>query len=273
MKHTWYGVVLGLGAAAAVAVQGMAVYAAVGVRGSAGIGVTAAADSAGANVNLNGNVSGSSSSSVSSSAAQGSMGANANIDVPAGVGLQAAVQSGTVSASSAAAVVNLQGNAASLIQATSDLQAYDDLVVKARPAVRNIAINNDGTVAISYVQPAKFLGLFPASLTGEIDVNASGAAAVRLPWYAFLYAAGTANVQSEVQTAVAQSGTVSAGTQAQGSAVASMGADASANLRNQARIVNAVTAALQAQADANASTSAGMGVQSTAQGSSSVTSE
>jgi hypothetical protein len=197
----------------------------------------------GANVNSAvtgtvGNVTGSANGNTNANAtATGSV----NTNVSVGVGLQAELNSGTVTTSSDDAVVNLQGGTALLIESTSDLQAYGNLVVAARPVVKNVSMKSDDSVVIQYSQPAKFLWIFPTTLTGEVDVDATGNAMVHLPWYAFLYSADTASVQSTATAAVSQSG-----------ANFNDQANTTADLQDKARIVNAVSAALQAQADATA---------------------
>jgi hypothetical protein len=180
------------------------------------------------------------SGATSSAQDQGSF----NVNVGNG-GLSAQVQAGAVDSSSASAIVDLNGNSNALIQSTSDLMTYDALVISNRPAVRSINVHDDGSVVVGYSQPAKFLGIFSTSITGNVDVDAQGNTTVHLPWWAFLYAKNTTDVKTSVSAAVQQSG-VNFGAQA----------DATANAQNSARLINAVTTAIQAQASANATASA-----------------
>lgn len=167
--------------------------------------------------------------------------------VSTGIGLQAEVQSGALATSTDSAVVNLQGNALGLIQTNDDLATYDTLVVGARPAVKNINVNDDGSMEIAYVQPAKFLGIFPASITGDVNIDANGTVTVSTPWYGFLYTKDTTPVQASVAAAVQQSGVAA---DAQGST------DMQAQLQDRAMLVNAITAAIQVEASASATTAA-----------------
>lgn len=178
----------------------------------------------------------------SSGTASGSM----NVDLGNG-GLQAQVNAGTVNASSGDAIVSLQGNSVGLIQTDADLTAYNDLVVKSRPAVSSVNVQSDNSIDIGYAQPAKFLGIFSTSLSGDVHVDAQGNATVRMPWYSFLYSKDTSGVQTSVVTSIQQSG-VQFGVQAQ--------VNATTAAQNNARVINAATAAIQAQAQASATTSA-----------------
>lgn len=46
----------------------------------------------------------------------------------------------------------------------------------------------DTNTEVAYAMPAKFLGLFNASLTARVNVDASGKVKVKYPWFGFLYA-------------------------------------------------------------------------------------
>jgi hypothetical protein len=182
--------------------------------------------------------------------------------------LRLAIASGTLTSSSVRDIVDLHGNALGLIKNSADLDAYDNLVVAARPAVRHIAITSDNAAAISYAQPAKFLGLFSATIPAQLDVNASGTTEVHLPWYAFLYATTAANVRSAVANVVAHIGSDTA-VQAQASASSTAGSSVAADattttsvaIQHLAEVVNAVTAALQEDLSGGTSASASGTVQ------------
>lgn len=206
-----------------------------------------------ANVNVVGNViTGAQASSgvgaqvdaTTSAAEQNLLNANVNVGVngtnASGTnngGLQADVQSG--------AVVNLQSADTATIATNGDLTAYDGLVVKARPIVTGISQQNDGSVAITYAEPAKFLGIFPTTISNEVNVDANGNTTVHSPWWGFLYAKNDSAVQISAAAAVQQSG-VQFGAQT----------NATTTLQNQARVINAVSAAVQAQVSANGSVNA-----------------
>jgi hypothetical protein len=176
--------------------------------------------------------------------ASGSASGSMNMDLGNG-GLQAQIQAGIITQSSGEAMVGLQGNMVDMIQSNADLMAYNNLVVQARPAVTAVNVNSDNSVDVHYSQPAKFLGIFSTSLSGDVNVDAQGNTKVYLPWYAFLYSKDTTSVQTSAATAVAQSG-----------AQFNAQADATTMVQNQARVVNAVSAAIQAQVSASATATA-----------------
>ncbi|HUC31111.1 MAG TPA: hypothetical protein VMR99_00270 [Candidatus Paceibacterota bacterium] len=185
-------------------------------------------------------------SASTSAQSQGSSSGSVLVNVDIGSGLQNQIQAVAANTSSINAVVQLQGNTAGLIESDADLSAYNNLVIKDRPVITAINVHSDNSIAIDYSQPAKLFGIFPTSLSGEVDVDAQGNTTVHLPWYAIFYAKNTANVQTSVAAAVQQSG-------------ASFGAQANAGvqLQNTARVISAATAALQAQAQASVSANAG----------------
>jgi hypothetical protein len=168
------------------------------------------------------------------------------------VGLQAQVQAGTIATSSANSVIELQGNTANLIQADADLTAYDNLVMQARPAVTAINTNSDGSIDIGYSQPAKFLGIFPTSLSGDINIDAQGNATIRLPWWSFLYSKDTTGIQTTAATAAQTSG-----------ANFDDQAGTTTALQDQARVINAVSAAVQEEASTSANVNAAASATST----------
>lgn len=181
---------------------------------------------------LSGNIGGAASVSATSSA-------NVGVDV-------SPTTTGTGDASgSVSAAAELLVSEPIPIMSSADLATYNDIVMKARPAVAAINVDNtNNTIAIQYSQPAKLFGIFPATLSGNVTVDAEGNTSVSLPWWSIFYVKDAAAVQASAAAAVAQSG---ASFDAQ--------ADASTKLQNEARVIDAVTGALQAQAVAAASTS------------------
>lgn len=167
-----------------------------------------------------------------------------NLDASSTIGLAAQVQAGSTTTSSEDSIVSLQGNSIGMIQTNADLDAYNTLVIKSRPAVTSVNVDSTNNVDVYYSQPARFLGIFSTSLSGDVHVDAQGNTTVNMPWYAFLYAKDTTNVKTSVATAVTQSG-VQFGSHA----------DAATTIQNNARVINAVSAAVQAQAQASASAS------------------
>src|ERR1700722_1384000 len=131
--------------------------------------------------------------------------ASTSLEVQAGIGTGASASSGM----SGMAGMGMQGSlgvSIPAIQTNADLTSYNNAVIQSRPAVNAIDAQNDGSVAIHYSQPARFLGIFPASISGEVDVDAQGNTAVHLPWYAFLYSKDTTSVQTSAAAAVQESG-------------------------------------------------------------------
>ena len=170
-----------------------------------------------------------------------SVSANANGNVETSTNVATSAISGTASASASAAAEVLLNKPTS-IAATSDLATYDDLVIKARPVVSAINLQDNNNIAIQYSQPARLFGIFPSSISGQVVVDAKGNAAIEMPWWAIFYAKDTAGLQASIDGAVAQSGASFSGQ-----------ADAQVQLQNKARIIDAVTAALQAQVIASTS--------------------
>jgi hypothetical protein len=211
------------------------------LTGAGGVGVQAGT---GTQVQATGSFQGNASSGASA--------ALINIDVNAG--LQSQAQAISANTSSEDAVVQLQGNVINMIQTPADLDTYDHIVMKDRPVVVGINVNSDNSVAIKYAQPAKLFGIFPTSISSQVDVDTQGNATVHLPWWAFLYSKDTTGVQTSVATAVQQSRPL-----LNPSAQANTGVSATANttdqvsVQNTARMISAVTAALQAQAQVDAS--------------------
>lgn len=159
-------------------------------------------------------------------------GAATTTPATAAMGLSAQVQAGaTIDAASGAA----------LVQTSDDLATYNTLVIKARPAVTAINVQSDGSVVVGYSQPAKFLGLFSTSITGNVDVDAQGNATVHLPWWSVFYSKDTTGVQAAVSTAVQESGVNFAAQ-----------VDAMATAQNAAQVINAATSAIQAQTQVSA---------------------
>jgi hypothetical protein len=186
-----------------------------------------------------GDVMGQASMTASTSAQMQTMGMVSSTDT-----LSAQVSAGMPNTSSDSAIVSLQGNSLGMIQSSADLTTYDNMVIKARPVVSSVNINSDNSIDVTYAQPAKFLGIFSTSLSGNVHVDAQGSTTVHMPWYAFLYAKDTASVQASAATAVQQSG-----------AQFNAQADAMTMAQNHARVINAVSTAVQAQASANANAS------------------
>jgi hypothetical protein len=160
------------------------------------------------------------------------------------LGLQAQLQtmSGTMATSSEDSIVNLQGDTEAAIQSDADLAAYNNLVIQTRPAITAINTDSNNGVDITYAQPARFLGIFPTTISGQVNVDAQGNTTVSLPWWSFLYSKDTSGVQSAVTTAAQTS-----------NADLAVGASSMTSLQDSASMINAVTAAIQSEFQASGS--------------------
>lgn len=157
-----------------------------------------------------------------------------NVDV--GASLESQAQAVSNDTSSENAVVQLQGNTIGMIETQADLDAYNTLVVRSRPVVTGINVDSNNNVTIHYSQPAKLFGIFPATLSGQVDVDANGNTTIHLPWWGMFYSKNTANVQASVAAAVMN-----------------VQASGGTSLQTSARVIGAATEALQAQANVSAS--------------------
>lgn len=131
------------------------------------------------------------------------------------------------------------------VQSEQDLENFAKGVVAVDENVETVA-TSDSEVRVSYRVPAKFLGIFEASIPAQVLVRANAEAEervqVRFPWYKFLFSVEEETNESELQTAV------------ESRVSAAMNANANANaafaLNDQARISQEVSAALKAEVDA-----------------------
>jgi|GEM_PF-3352137 len=67
--------------------------------------------------------------------------------------------------------------------------------------IENVHISST-TVRTEYPTRARFLGVVPANVKAQVDVNADGTVSVTFPWYAFLFATNKGELQSQVQNSV-----------------------------------------------------------------------
>jgi hypothetical protein len=187
--------------------------------------------SAGLEVGTTGIAASGSASGTASSSNGLQLGLNAQ------AGLDSQIKGG-VSTEVKKAILELRSDAEAAIKSSADLDAYNQVVVEERPRIKTIEVGK-GVVAVQYIQQARLLGIFPSSVKGKVEVAENGEVAVKMPWWSFFYAKKTADVEAAVSAAVKTQGKLD------------LNGKAEAALRKQARLVNAVTAAVQASAEAS----------------------
>lgn len=77
--------------------------------------------------------------------------------------------------------------AAAQIRSGQELENFARGVLIADPNVTQVAVNSE-SVAISYREPAKFLGIIKSALTLTVSASSEGAVTAQFPWYRFLFA-------------------------------------------------------------------------------------
>lgn len=125
------------------------------------------------------------------------------------------------------------------VHTSADVSAYAKGIMRADAKVQDVTVASD-SVSVSYREPARFLWVFPASLTATATVGADGTVAVSYPWYSFLMSAPRAtDIETSIQAGVA----------------ANTGASANAGLSvsEQAQLLQSVASAF-ASANASAGT-------------------
>jgi hypothetical protein len=163
-----------------------------------------------------------------------------------------------LSSNGEAEVVDLKGNADLMIKSDDDLDAYNSLVVKTRPSVTSVSVDDD-SVSVKYKQPAKFLGVFSSHINATAKVVAGGKVTIILPWYSFLYVKDSSTVESKIETSLAAN---NGGAQVDLSSIGTKGATnvemnsstdgtASLKIRNNAHAVNLISTAIDASVTAN----------------------
>ena len=93
------------------------------------------------------------------------------------------------------------------VRSEQDLENFAKGVLVQDENVEDVAIGEEG-VQIRYRMPAKFLGIFNASLAVRTEVDAEGRVKVRFPWFGFLYAksVSAAELETEVSAALPEVG-------------------------------------------------------------------
>jgi hypothetical protein len=151
-------------------------------------------------------------------------------------------QGGSLTGASADTIVSLKGNSAGLIKNDDDLNAYADIVLQAKPAVRTVSVTSNG-VSVGYVQPGRLFGIFGINMNATAEVTPSGRVVIKLPWYSFLVAKNTSTVTNEVQTNI--NGDSSLNVSVIGNSGASSGSNASVTVQNQAKVLNILASSVQ----------------------------
>ncbi len=124
------------------------------------------------------------------------------------------------------------------VSTDDDLSAYAKSTIASDDNVERITAASD-SVAVSYREPARLFGFIPMHIPATADADASGAVRIHYPWYRFLVATNSADLQSSVESRVHAS--------LAGNAKVSGGFSAS----DRARVIAALHSALQAEADAS----------------------
>jgi hypothetical protein len=148
------------------------------------------------------------------------------------------------------AVLSLEAGAAEMIKAADDLNAYINLTLNARPAVKAVEVSN-GVVSVGYDQPARFLGIFKSGLSAKVSVDATGEVSMDLPWYSFLFSKNTKTVQTKVRANLA-----SAKSNGLEVSALSSGSDEKQRMQASAKTVNVVSSAVEESASADSDESA-----------------
>ena len=121
--------------------------------------------------------------------------ATASAQVSLKTDLNASVQGGRAdagaSANASATVRNLDarvnGEAMSQLHATTTAKAHaneNSALMATTTATTSANVDTGRPVKVT----ARFLGLFPAEITGKVTVDADGSAKIKYPWYRFLFA-------------------------------------------------------------------------------------
>jgi hypothetical protein len=161
-----------------------------------------------------------------------------NIDVTRGL----SSQNIEVSSGAKQAVLNLDGNSVTLIKSDEDLNTYETLVVKERPAVKTVEFQNGGTVRVTYNQPAKLFGVFKSDLGATVTVDDNGKVSVKLPWYSFLFSKKNfKNIKNNIQTSLSKSDSNSE------VSVTSNNGTETVRLQKGAKVINVVTGTINTE--------------------------
>lgn len=72
------------------------------------------------------------------------------------------------------------------VKSEQELENFAKGVLLKDENVKSVALSQE-KMSISYEMPARFLGIFPTSLTMRAEVATDGTVKIALPWYAFLF--------------------------------------------------------------------------------------
>lgn len=142
------------------------------------------------------------------------------------------------------------------VQSQQDLENFAKGVFAADANVEAVEASEE-EVQVRYRVPARFLGIFEASLPATVVVRSSAAAdaagtvQARLPWYSFLFGVSESFSGAALASEVSSHADVSS----------SVSNETSFSAQTQARLVNAISTLLKARASAAADVSADASVQ------------
>jgi len=141
------------------------------------------------------------------------------------------------------------------VTSSSDLDQYARSVAYSDPSVSAVSAT-DSTVAVTYARPARFLGIFPATLheTATVNANADGSSSVSVkkPWWSALSSSDAKSV--DFQTSL----------QSRVDAIGAISPNGTINATSKARLITAIEGAEHDTYGASASASASPSVSGSA---------
>ena len=100
-------------------------------------------------------------------------------------------------------VVNSNGAAIApaSVNSESDLEAYAASALSANEALEGVEAASEKLV-LRFKEDARFLGIFPFSMTSRVEVEQDGSVRVVRPWYSFLATGVESTVAADIETRV-----------------------------------------------------------------------
>lgn len=190
---------------------------------SAAANASAAAQSA-LDATANGNGTVNSAVSGSDVNANGAVNAGVNTNASTNVNGSANAQNGSSNANTnSAADLNATNNASSMsvwnresaevngtvapemtadsVQTDSDLKTFAATALRNDDNLDSIGFASD-RVEVAYREPARFLGIFPASVNIDVVAHNDGSVDIDYPWYSFLMVTNRADLESSIKNEV-----------------------------------------------------------------------
>jgi len=223
------------------------------LNGSAGL--TGSASTTGNDTSVSTDVSADVDASTSDSDAVDETGNDASVSgqVGSSVGLFNFVRSDMGDDSTNYAVTE-----ADSVRTSASLESYAAATVRSDERLKSLEMTENGMEMV-YRKAAKFLWIFPASLTARVTVDQQGDVEVRYPWYAFLMSTdeSKAALEAEIRDEVnAIDDSIEAAGDAEVTVTASSGIQADPMIRRWARIIEAAYIAVSGDARVGANVQA-----------------